>query len=186
MPVSVARKVSRPSSATLISGSLYALLDQHVGSTEGESGFFIKNQWYTACATGMGRSLATKPRLRLPCLFPPSNFPRPQFGHWRTGVHQSERIGGHLIPHCPQSSAELGPILHRSDVSTWVGGTRGHNQQPTANVNRAGGTGRPSGNSRSLTVNFPGTVAHLPGDPPSIYGSPTIMRETPSIFEASI
>mmetsp|Transcript_50014 Transcript_50014/g.50858 ORF Transcript_50014/g.50858 Transcript_50014/m.50858 type:complete len:196 (+) Transcript_50014:312-899(+) len=41
-PVNLALKSSRPGSATLISGVLYALLVQHVGSTENEPGFFVK------------------------------------------------------------------------------------------------------------------------------------------------
>ena len=42
VPVNVARKSSRPGSVTLISGSLYGLLSQHVGSTAGEPGFSVK------------------------------------------------------------------------------------------------------------------------------------------------
>ena len=42
VPVSVAQKSSRPSSATLITGELYALLCQHVGSVTGDPGFFVK------------------------------------------------------------------------------------------------------------------------------------------------
>jgi len=40
--VSVAQKSSRPGSATLITGEMYALLCQHVGSVTGDPGFFVK------------------------------------------------------------------------------------------------------------------------------------------------
>ena len=42
VPVSVAQKSSRPGSATLITGELYSLLCQHVGSVTGDPGFFVK------------------------------------------------------------------------------------------------------------------------------------------------
>ena len=42
VPVSVAQKSSRPGSATLISGGLYALLGQHVASVTGDPGFFVE------------------------------------------------------------------------------------------------------------------------------------------------
>lgn len=159
VPVSVAQKSSRPGSATLITGEMYALLCQHVGSVTGDPGVFVK----TIDALFAMREW-TDPSILNPHYDHLIYFLLAMLQGHNADIDELETILLKKLDKTPS-------ILALQACQNWAQffaaksgpPDRDHGKPTVQNYcQQSKRDGRPSGGSRSLTVIFPRMVAPLP------------------------